>query len=130
MRYKGNLVLLELLIALAFFAVSAVIGTGVLARAYKIGVDSRQTTDAMFLAQSWAERIAAADDPVAPLQEAGQMEGGLYTIEEDGYTVEASVTPEDAGAGTLYGIELKVILKGKALITLPASRYVPEGVAP
>jgi type II secretory pathway component PulJ len=65
MRYKGNLVLLELLIALAFFAVSAVIGTGVLARAYKIDLDSRRTTDALFIAQGWAERIAAAEDPLA-----------------------------------------------------------------
>jgi hypothetical protein len=130
MRYKGNLVLLELLIALAFFAVSAVIGTGVLARAYKTSVDSRHTTDALFIAQSWAERIAAADDPVSELSAAGRQENGDYSIKEGDYTVSASVDPEDTGAGTMYDIQLTVLLGEQALITLPASRYVPAEAAP
>jgi hypothetical protein len=130
MRYKGNLVLLELLIALAFFAISTVIGVGVLASAYKIGVDNRHTTDALFIAQSWAERIAAADDPIAPLKAASlQVEGG-YRFSENGYDVEALVTPEETGAGTLYGIQITVSRSGEALLTLPASRYVQGEVTP
>jgi len=130
MRYKGNLVLLELLIALAFFAISAVIGAGVLASAYKIGVDSRHTTNALFVAQCWAERIAASDDPVSLLKEAAPEAGGGYRFEDGGYQVEAEVAPEQTGAGTLYGIRLTVFRGGEALVTLPASRYVPEGVSP
>ncbi len=130
MRYKGNLVLLELLIALAFFAVSAVIGAGTLAKAYKIGMDSRHRTDALFIAQSWVERIAAADDPVTPLKAAGQAGQGGYRIEDGGYTLAALVTPEETGAGTLYDIQLTVSRAGEELVTLPASRYVPEEVAP
>ncbi len=130
MRYKGNLVLLELLIALAFFAVSTVIGAGVLARAYKVNVDSRHTTDATFIAQSWAERIAAADDPIALLKASGRDTGGAYTAEQNGYTVSASVEPETTGAGTFYEIRLTVKLGDRALVTLPASRYVPGEVAP
>jgi Tfp pilus assembly protein PilV len=128
MRYKGNLVLLELLIALAFFAVSAVIGAGVLASAYRIGMDSRHETDALFVAQNWAERIAAADDPVAPLKAQGAGVDGNYRFEDGDYTVVASVNPEDTGAGTLYDIRLTVSRGDKALAQLPASRYVPEGV--
>jgi len=130
MRYKGNLVMLELLIALAFFAVSTVIGAGVLASAYKIGMDSRHTTDALFIAQSWAERIAAADDPIGPLKAGGQETQGGYSLEEEGYTVSAQVSPEETGAGTLYAIKITVSRSGEALVTLPASRYVPGEVAP
>lgn len=130
MRYKGNLVLLELLIALAFFAISTVIGAGVLASAYKIGMDSRHTTDALFIAQSWAERIAAADDPIEPLVAAGHQTQGGYRLEEDGYAVQAQVSPEETGAGTLYAIRITVSRAGETLVTLPASRYVPGEVAP
>ncbi len=130
MRYKGNLVLLELLIALAFFAVSAVIGTGVLARAYKTSVDSRRTTDALFVAQSWAERIAAAEDPVALLDGSARKDAGGYAIEQDGYTLRALVMPEDTGAGTLYDIRLSVSRGDVPLVDLPASRYVPGEVSP
>jgi hypothetical protein len=129
MRYKSNLVLLEMLLALAFFATSAVIGAGVLATAYKISVDSRHQTDAMFIAQSWAERIAAADDPVEALRQAGGQAEGNYRIQDGSYTVEASVNPEDTGAGTLYDIRLTVSRSGEALCELPASRYVPREVS-
>lgn len=130
MRYKSNLVLLEMLLALAFFATSAVIGAGVLATAYRISLDSRRQTDAMFIAQSWAERIAAADDPVAPLRQAGSEVEGNYRFQDGGYTVEAAVNPEDTGAGTLYDIRLTVLRSGQALCELPASRYVPREVSP
>jgi Tfp pilus assembly protein PilV len=129
MRYKGNLVLLELLIALAFFAISAVIGAGVLASAYKISVDSRRTTDALFIAQGWAERIAAAEDPLSPLKAEDPDLGDGCRFEENGYTVEAEISPEPSGAGTLYAISIKVSRSGEALVSLPASRYVPGEVA-
>lgn len=128
MRYKGNLVLLELLIALAFFAVSAVIGAGVLARSYAVGRDSRRAADAMFIAQAWAERIAESGDPEALLAASFEKLGGGYRLEEDGYRVEASLTAEAAGAGTLYDVFLTVSREGEALMTLPASRYVPGEV--
>ena len=129
MRYKGNLVLLELLIALAIFAISTVIGAGVLASAYKISVDSHRTTDALFIAQGWAERIAAAEDPLAPLRAADPDFGDGCRFEENGFTIEAEINPEATGAGTLYGIRIKVSRAGEELIALPAGRYVPEEVA-
>lgn len=128
MRYKGNLVLMELLIALAFFAISAVIGAGVLASAYRINVDSRRTTDALFIAQSWAERIAAADAPLSPLRAADpNLEDGCR-FEENGYIVEADIRPEFYGAGTLYAIRITVSRAGEELVALPATRYVPGEV--
>ncbi len=130
MRYKGNLVLLELLITLAFFAVSAVIGTGVLARAYKTSVDSRRTTDALFIAQSWAERIADAEDLVALLDESARKDADGYAMEQDGYSLRVRVAPEETGAGTLYDIRLSVSLGDDPLVELPASRYVPGEVSP
>jgi Tfp pilus assembly protein PilV len=130
MRYKGNLVLFEILIALAFFAISVVIGAGVLAKAYKMNVDSRHTTDAMFIAQSFAERIAAANDPISFLNATGREADGAYISEQDGYTVSAAVASEETGAGKLYDIRLTVLLHDQALVTLPASRYVPGEVSP
>ena len=128
MRYKGNLVLLEMLIALAFFAISAVIGAGVLASAYKISVDSNHETDALFIAQGWAERIAAAEDPLASLRVMDPDLGDGCRFEENGYTVEAEISPTSTGAGTLYGIKIMVSRSGEALVALPATRYVPGEV--
>lgn len=128
MRYKGNLVLLEMLIALAFFAISAVIGAGVLASAYKISVDSHHETDALFIAQGWAERIAAAEDPLAPLRTVDPDLGDGCRFEEDGYTIEAEISPTSYSAGTLYGIRITVSRSGEALVALPATRYVPGEV--
>lgn len=128
MRYKGNLVLLELLIALAFFAISAVIGAGVLASAYKISVESRRTTDALFIAQGWAERVAAAEDPLAPLRLVDPNLGDGCSFEQNGYTVVAEINPEASGAGTLYGIRIKVSRSDEELVALPATRYMPGEV--
>lgn len=127
MRYKGNLVLLELLIALAFFAVSAVIGAGVLASAYRISVDSRRATDALFIAQGWAERIAAAEDPLSPLRQMDPDLGDGCRFEDGGYTVEAEIDPEALGAGTLYGIRIAVSRSGEELAALPATQYRSTG---
>jgi Tfp pilus assembly protein PilV len=130
MRYKGNLVLLEMMIALTFFAIAAVISTGVLANAFAVSRDSRDRTRAMFIAQQWAEDIAASGDPVALLESAAQRGADGYIIRQDGHLVTASVAREETGAGALYDILIEVSKGGEASVTLPASCYVPGGTAP
>jgi Tfp pilus assembly protein PilV len=130
MRYRANLVLMEMLIALTFFAVSAVICAGVLAQSYTIIHESQNKTRAMYIAQNWAERIAGSDDPLAMLKSAASAEENVYTIDEGEFSVTAAVDSAATGAGVLLSVDLTVSKGAEALVRLPAGRYIPGEGAP
>lgn len=78
----GRLRLLELIIDLCVFALCAVVCVLLLVRAQRVSVDSRRLTQAVYLAQSAAERWKAT----------GAVPAGGETLEDENYLVD--ITPE------------------------------------
>ena len=117
--------LLELLLTLLFFSISAAVILQVFAGAREIGVRSERQTRAMLLAQTTAERLMAADDlPAFLAASLRREEDGSFTSEEDGYGLTVSLRTEPTAAGTLYSFDITVY-QAEALASLASARYVP-----
>ena len=131
MRSKANLVLLELLIVLLFFALSATVMLRLFAGAYSASRESRQKSDLLLAAQDWAERLYACEEPAALLQEGGFCEAdGLWTLDGAEGRLCVRLSEAESGAGRLRDIRLSALNPaGEAVLTLPVCRYLPGEAA-
>ena len=119
--YKGNVVLIELVIVLIFFALSQVAIVQVFAAAQQKTNESRLLNEALLTAQDAAEQLALSDDP----------EAGLYRYQSPaGYAVVARITRLTQPNGALVSVQLSVQQGDATLFTLPVNRYAPGEVLP
>lgn len=134
---KPNSFLMEMLLVLLFFAISAAIVLQLFASAYRKGRESTVKNEAMLYAQTVLEQIHVKNDPVAFLttEKGFAAEKGHYTLlldedwrpcgEEDcryRVTIDATLTPTEAGqmfSGTLQIQEENLICE------LPLAVYLP-----
>lgn len=126
-----NLLLIELIIVIFFFSLSAVITLQAFVHAYEDTQENERLTSAMILAQDWAEQLYAAEDPQAFLQEKGwtSMTDGFETRQE-GFHLTVSLEVAEEQAGQSHRMRVTVLPDGgayageHALVTLPVVRYV------
>lgn len=121
-RNHSNALLVELLIVIAFFMLSALVLLQVFAKARNMSAQAALTAQAVAVAQSRADALYASDDPEATLRQLGfAQEGSEWVLHEMGTT--SIVTAKGVEAG-LARQSLKVIDgTGETLIELPFSRY-------
>lgn len=123
--YQGNVLLVEIIVVLLFFSLSAVIFMGVFVRARQMTEEAALLTAANERMSAWAEELAltpAAEEYLAAqgfLQTDGQW---ALTGEQAVYTAQAA--EENTGAG----IRTRVLLEawdqdGNALTSLTAGGY-------
>lgn len=131
-RTPRNVLLIELIIVIFFFSLSAVVTLQAFVRAYEETLQSRQYTRALTIAQDWAELLFAADDPEATLLQAGwhATTGGYETQQED-YHLSVSLEQSQQDAGVTRRMRVTVVPPGwddeqeNQVISLPVARYVP-----
>ncbi len=131
-RYRGNIVLVELLIVLIFFSLSQAILVQVFADAQSKTARSEMLGDALLAAQDAAEQLGCTDEPEALLEGMGYaLSDGLYRYDAPaGYAITAQISRLRQPGGLLTSIALSAAKDGEALFTLPVSRYAPEEVQP
>lgn len=130
--YKGNVVLIELVIVLIFFALSQVAIVQVFAAAQQKTNESRLLNEALLTAQDAAEQLALSDDPEALLSGLGYaQQDGLYRYQSPaGYAVVARITRLTQPNGALVSVQLSAQQGDATLFTLPVNRYAPGEVLP
>lgn len=99
-RNRSNVLLVEILIAVLFFMLSATVLVQVFATAHNMTVRAGVETRALAEAQNVAETLYAAEDPEAALEAmAFKLYHGAWTRVDDEYTlyVEGEEKPADAG---------------------------------
>ena len=142
---KKNLALLELILAILFFALSAAVLTQVFVKAKTMSDSSRAATLGLVAAEDLAERLKAAPwdaERILPAEAGwtpGQpgIEGGFActagygadmrpTAGEISYLVRVTVSPELRTAGTLYRISVGIerLFDQEIIMRLKTSRYV------
>lgn len=135
-RTPRNLLLIELIIVIFFFALSAVITLQAFVYAYEDTRLSRQYTQALAIAQDWAEQLYAAADPAALLQQADWQpmpEGDGYATEQDGFHLSAALEQEQQEAGMIRRVRVTILpldrhgAQEDPLVSIPVARYVPDG---
>lgn len=128
---RANALLVELLLVIFFFMISAAILAQVFADAKLKSRTAAATNSAMLEGQNIAEDLYGADDPEAVLKEYGfTSEGDVWILEQKGYTLKVTPKIEETDSGTLRTYEVAGIEGEKTLITLPSTRFIPKEVSP
>ena len=130
-RSRANALLVELLLVIFFFMISAAILVQVFADAKLKSRTAKATHASMLEAQNIAEDLYAAEDPDAVLKSYGfAAEDGGWVLEQDGYLLKVTLQEEATETGELRTYEIAGVKDGETLLTLPSTRFIPKEVSP
>ena len=128
---RANALLVELLLVIFFFMISAAILVQVYADAKLKSRTAQATNSAMLEGQNIAEDLYGSDDPEAVLKDYGfTSQDGVWVLDKKGYILQVTPKIEETDFGTLRTFEISGIEGEKTLITLPSTRYIPKEVSP
>lgn len=128
---RANALLVELLLVIFFFMISAAILVQVFADAKLKSRTAHATNASMLEAQNIAEDLYAAEDPDAVLNAYGFAEkDGAMILEKDGYFLKVTVREQETESGVLKTYDVSGVEGDKTLLTLPSSRFIPKEVSP
>ena len=128
---RANALLVELLLVIFFFMISAAILVQVFADAKLKSRTAHATNASMLEAQNIAEDLYAAEDPDAMLNAYGfTSKDGALILERDGYFLKVTVREQETEAGVLRTYDVSGVEGDKTLLTLPSTRYIPKEVSP
>lgn len=123
-----NALLVEILMAVLFFALSATVILQAFASAHDMGNRSNLTIAALNRGQNLAEQLYAAGDMEALLA-AENFEScgdGCWHLPVGDFALLVKTGAEATGAGTLATAEISVARGDEILVEIPCARYVPE----
>jgi len=128
---RANALLVELLLVIFFFMISAAILVQVFADAKLKSRTAHATNASMLEAQNIAEDLYAAEDPDAVLNAYGFAEkDGTMILEKDGYFLKVTVREQETESGVLKTYDVSGVEGDKTLLTLPSTRFIPKEVSP
>lgn len=124
---RMNTLLVELLIVILFFMLSATTIIELFGTARLRSVHAMAQNEATLQAENLAERLYDEEDPAAWLEENGfTREGDRWIHEEENYRLEATISQEEQEAGTLKTVTLTATRGEETLLEIPAARYWPR----
>ena len=123
--HQNNLLLIEMVIVLLFFALSQAVVLQVFTKAQQINRNAEIANHALMRAEDTAETLAAQADAVTALLSLGfvAQENQYVLTDADGYRLEAGVHRLTQPAGTLTTVEINAYQNDHLLFTLPAVQY-------
>ena len=128
---RANALLVELLLVIFFFMISAAILVQVFADAKLKSRTANSYNETMLEAQNIAEDLYAAKDPDAVLNAYGFTEkDGALILEKDGYFLKVTVREQETESGVLKTYDVSGVEGDKTLLTLPSTRFIPKEVSP
>ena len=127
---RANALLVELLLVIFFFMISAAILVQVFADAKMKSRTAYATNAAMLDAQNIAEDLYAAENPDDVLESYGFTgENGEWLLHKDGYLLQVILRETETDSGVLREFDIAGIEGEKTLLTLPSTRYIPKEVS-
>ena len=137
---RANALLVELLLVIFFFMISAAILVQVFADAKLKSRTAHATNASMLEAQNVAEDLYMAETPDTVLKDYGFNEkDGAWILEKDGYELRVTILEEETDSGVLRkcdvsGVEITHDQSGaekeNTLLTIPSTRFIPKEVSP
>ena len=133
-RNRSNVLLVEILIVVLFFMLSATVLVQVFSTARSLTLRAGVENRALAEAQNVAEALCAADDPDALLDEMDfSLSHGVWTRDGGEYGLYVTMSVEPAGAGELWRAEVWAYRLSRdaedgrpaseTLFSLPCARY-------
>ena len=128
---RANALLVELLLVIFFFMISAAILVQVFADAKMKSRTAYATNAAMLEAENIAEDLYATETPDEVLAGYGfAEEDGGWMLHRDGYLLKVTLREEETESGILKSYDISGIEGDKTLLTLPSTRFIPKEVSP
>ena len=128
---RANALLVELLLVIFFFMISAAILVQVFADAKMKSRTAYATNAAMLEAENIAEDLYATETPDEVLAGYGfAEEDGGWLLHRDGYLLKVTLREEETESGVLKSYDISGIEGDKTLLTLPSTRFIPKEVSP
>ena len=131
-RFRNGPVLMELIIVILFFALSASVILQVFAAGYGQSGRTRRLDGALVAAQDWAEQLSATDDMEQLLLDGGwqvQEDGTLRLNGPQGVTLTAVLSEQKCETGMLYRARIVALDGEEEAFALPVANYVPGEVS-
>lgn len=124
-EYKGNTLLIELTVAILFFALSQAIVLQVFAHAQQVNRNTQIQHHALVRAKDTAETLAVSDSAEDALLSLGfTADGAGYAVTDpEGYRLTADIHRLTQTMGVLTTVTLTAFQGDVLLFTLPAVRY-------
>ena len=127
---RQSSLLVEIVIAVLFFAMSATVILNVFATAYRQSSYAGALSASTQEAQNLAERLYLSDDPQAMLAGEGFVqEGDMWRMTTGAYDFAVELVSEQSDAGELRTANIAVLRAEETLVELPLARYIPREVA-
>lgn len=128
---RANALLVELLLVIFFFMISAAVLVQVFADAKLKSRTAHATNASMLEAQNIAEDLYVTDSPSAVLESYGFTEkDGAWVLEKEGYQLRVTLREEETASGTLRTYDVSGVEGDTTLLTLPSTRFIPKEVSP
>lgn len=126
-----NALLVEIMMAVLFFALSAVVILELFTAAHTKSTEARLSGEVLNRVRNLTERLCAADDPEALLESEGfNTADALWRMDAGGYVLTVDMDFEETEAGAMMRAEVAAAQDGADLVRLPCARYIPGEVAP
>ena len=126
---RMNALLVEILLAILFFALAATVILRCFSAAYEQASRADARDQALAGAQNVAAVLSATADPEQALRELGFSEEDGWALEGAGWRLTVSLGARPAGAGTMQTAEIAATAGDAALFVLPVAHYLPEEAA-
>ena len=121
---RSNALLIELLIVVLFFMISATVLLRLFAAARLQGEMAGKLAEATVQAQNLAERLYAADDPDELLTSTGfSLEEGVWKRTEEALLTEVTLSEERTESGILHRGSIVISAAGEELLSIPCARF-------
>ena len=127
---RQNALLVEIIIAVLFFALSATVILDVFATAYLQTTYAATCNAAMEDGQNIAALIYVSDDPEALLNGDGFIqEGDMWQREAEGYLLQVTLDITQSEAGEMRKAQITAVRGETEILEIPCAHYIPREVA-
>lgn len=128
---RMNTLLLEIMMAVLFFALSAVVILEVFVSGYSLNEKAGVTGAAANSARNLSQQICAADDFAALLvQEGFYNENGSWHKNCGEYALLVKTGSETYAVGSMQTAQIAAVYNEEVLVSLPCARYIAGEVNP
>ena len=127
---RQNALLVEIMIAVLFFALSAMVLLDVFATAYLQTTYAEACNAAMAEAQNLAARVYVSEEPQEVLKGEGFVEAdGIWERDSEGYILQVELGETQLEAGDMRTAQIVALRDDDVLVTIPSAHYFPREVA-
>ena len=127
---RQNALLVEIIITVLFFALSATVILEVFSTSSLQTTYAQACNDAVAEAQNLAAKLYVSEAPEAALAEAGFVqEGDVWQREDALYVLSVTLATEASEAGVLRTAQITAERGERIILEIPCAHYIPGEVA-